>query len=170
MRTRILCLNGIGSPERVRYAYIKAQKIQGYLTNFLNKVLSGTSDFSVLKGIGKDYFADFLIGKKTLPSKFISFYLDLISIENHPLPPSSSLNDLYEIYQKDSNLIVLLKEYYASGEIIIGNESFWEIFYKKISTNSQEITINSFYVLSSLSSLLMLQWNPQFQRRNQNQP
>jgi len=151
MRTRILCLNGIGSPERIRYAYNKAQEIKGNLIIFLNKVLSGTSDFSDIKGISKDYFADFLIGKKTLPRKFIHFFLDLISIEDHPLPPRSSLNDLYETFRQDTDFIILLKKQYCTSDIIIGNEAFWCTFYKEIKASSQENVRNIFSILSILS-------------------
>lgn len=152
MKTRILCLGSIEGPEGARYSCNKAQAIKGNLISLLSKVLSGTCDFWSIKGESKDYFAEFLKGKKTIPKGFILFFFDLLSVDGHPLPPASSLEDLFIIYQRKNDLIDLLRAYYKETELIIGKESFWHIFYKEVKRFSLEDTRKVFVILSFLST------------------
>jgi hypothetical protein len=151
VKTRILCLGSIEGPEGARYSCNKAQAIKGNLISLLSKVLSGTCDFWSIKGESKEYFAEFLKGKKTISKGFISFFLDLISVEDHPLPPSSSLDDLYIISQSKVDFISFLRKYYETSDIII-RESFWRIFYKKTKQFSSGEFRKIFVILSFLST------------------
>ena len=152
MRTKILCLSGIDSPEMVRHAYNKAQEIKSSLTDFFSKVLSGTCDLTEIKGSNKEYFVDFFKGRSSLPRGFIVFFLDLLSIENHPLPPSASILDLYEIYKSDTELPRILRSYYESNEIIIANDRFWKFLYHLIRKSNPVKICSILRILKILSS------------------
>lgn len=146
----MLCLNGIGSPQRVRYSYTKAQEIKGNLSSLIKQVLSGTSDLSIIKGQNKEYFAVFFKGKKSVPRLFLGFLNEILSINNHPLPSPSALNDLYKIYQRDNNFLPLLKKHNKSSEVIIANDVFWDFFYQKAAHFKNNELENVFYFLGIL--------------------
>ncbi len=162
MRTRILCLNSIEGPERVRYSYCKAQELKGNLVSFLTEVLSGTCDFRSIKGNSKEYFAEFLKGKKTIQRGFISFLRDLLYIEELPLPSSSSVKHLYLIYQKKIDFISIIQDYSRGCNGIIAKNLYWKIFYKVSSNCDSEEFIDFIQKGEYFISLLNEYYNSKY--------
>lgn len=145
----ILCLNGVDSPEGVRYSSSKTQVLKGNLFSQLSKVLSGNSDLFSIDKHCKDYFVPYFRGRRTTKKQFLVFLHDLFSIKNHPLPSSGSIEDLHKIYQQNENFISQLKNIYRNNNIIVINDQFWKYFYNK-AANSRALEVQNFLNLLGL--------------------